>query len=136
MPEPAGERLPFFVYGTLRPGERYHAEFLAGRTASETPATLAGVLLYEGPGYPYAVAVPSGVVHGALVIPRPEAYEAVLHDLDLLEDGYDRVVCRAVVDGAPVRAWVYLAAEPLASRLRASGRVIEGGDWLRGAPSA
>ena len=48
-------QLPFFVYGTLRPGEHNHDLFLRGRTAAEEPARLRGALLYDGPGYPYAV---------------------------------------------------------------------------------
>ncbi|MFK8911537.1 gamma-glutamylcyclotransferase, partial [Streptomyces sp. YS-3] len=38
-PEPG---LPFFVYGTLRPGERYYRLLLTGRTAREAPARLPG----------------------------------------------------------------------------------------------
>ncbi len=41
--------LPFFVYGTLRPGEHNHDLFLRGRTESEEPARLRDAVLYEGP---------------------------------------------------------------------------------------
>ncbi|MEU5207922.1 gamma-glutamylcyclotransferase family protein [Streptomyces sp. NPDC020742] len=138
-PEP--ERLPFFVYGTLRPGEANHA-LLRGRTAHEEPARIGGALLYDGPGYPYAVAGPTdAVVHGALVRPRAADYDRVRADLDRLEGHtpgapgnlYERVATDAVCpDGRTVRAWVYLAAEPLATRLRTAGTPIEGGHW-RGA---
>ncbi|WP_045557424.1 gamma-glutamylcyclotransferase family protein [Streptomyces sp. FxanaA7] len=47
--------LPFFVYGTLRPGEPNHDLFLRGRTVAEEPARMRGMALYDGPGYPYAV---------------------------------------------------------------------------------
>ncbi|MEU9124130.1 gamma-glutamylcyclotransferase family protein [Streptomyces sp. NPDC048506] len=133
------ERPPFFVYGTLRPGEANHARTLRGRTAREEPARIHGALLYDGPGYPYAVAgPPEAVVHGALVQPRDADYDAVLVALDRLEgyapgdpeNVYERVVTEAVCpDGRTVRAWVYLAAEPLAARLRATGNPLAGGDW-------
>ncbi|TJZ55705.1 gamma-glutamylcyclotransferase [Streptomyces piniterrae] len=136
------ERLPFFVYGTLRPGEANHARTLRGRTAAEEPARITGALLYDGPGYPYAIAgPPEAVVHGDLVRPRDADYDEVRRVLDLLEgyapgdphNLYERVATEAVCpDGRTVRAWVYLAAEPLAARLRATGTRIEGGDWLRG----
>ena len=144
--------LPFFVYGTLRPGERNHDVFLRGRTASEEPGRLAGAALYEGPGYPYAVqdTVESGgrdtvedtrrgaVVCGELVTALPEAYGELLAELDRLEEYtpgdprslYERVtreVTRA--DGTAVRAWVYVAAPAVAARLRARGKLIESGDW-------
>ncbi len=78
--------LPFFVYGTLRPGEINHDRFLRGRTAREEPALLRGAVLYEGPGYPYAVEAPECEVRGELVTARPEAYAELLALLDRLEE--------------------------------------------------
>ncbi|WP_086558693.1 gamma-glutamylcyclotransferase family protein [Streptomyces africanus] len=132
--------LPFFVYGTLRPGEVNHDLFLRGRTRSEVPGHLSGAVLYEGPGYPYAVEEPGGgVVHGELVTAHPETYAELLAELDRLEDCvpgdprslYERVERKVVrdADGAVVRAWVYVAAPAVAARLRTSGRPIAGGDW-------
>ncbi|MEU0271986.1 gamma-glutamylcyclotransferase [Streptomyces sp. NPDC006307] len=136
--------LPFFVYGTLRPGEHNHDLFLRGRTAAEEPARLPGALLYDGPGYPYLVrdAGPGEVtgeleeVAGELVSAAPGEYAALLSVLDALEEYlgpghplnlYEREVCdvRRTRDGRMVRAWVYVAAP--AARL---GRPIAGGDWL------
>ncbi|MEU6989388.1 gamma-glutamylcyclotransferase family protein [Streptomyces sp. NPDC046465] len=131
--------LPFFVYGTLRPGGHNHAAYLHGRTAAEEPAALPGAVLYDGPGYPYAVDAPgAGPVRGELVTALPAAYDRLLIALDLLEEYvpgdprslYERIE-RDVVrpDGTAVRAWVYLAAPRLAAGLRSSGTVIGGGDW-------
>ena len=137
-------QLPFFVYGTLRPGERNHDRFLLGRTAAEEPARLRGAVLYEGPGYPYAVeaAGDGGVVVGELVTAPPGLYGGLLRELDRLEEYvpgdprslYTRVV-RDVLrdgDGAPVSvpAWVYVASPAVAARLRDGGVLIPGGDWL------
>ncbi|MFJ5550486.1 gamma-glutamylcyclotransferase family protein [Streptomyces sp. NPDC093225] len=136
--------LPFFVYGTLRPGEYNHDRYLAGRTAAEEPARLPGAVLYEGPGWPYAVEAaaddPAGPVVGALITPAEGLYGELLGVLDRLEDYYgpgrpqnvyDRLPRPAVrADGTTAQAWVYLAAQPLARRLRASGRLIASGDWL------
>ena len=133
-----GPPLPFFVYGTLRPGEHHHDRFLRGRTRSEEPGRLRGAVLYDGPGYPYAVEEHGGVVRGELVVALPEEYGELLGALDRLEEYapgdprnlYERVareVARA--DGTAVRAWVYLAAPAVSARLRAGGRLIRGGDW-------
>ena len=45
---------------------------------------------------------------------------------------YERVAREVIraADGTPVRAWVYVAAPPVAARLRARGKLIESGDWL------
>ncbi|MFF7634830.1 gamma-glutamylcyclotransferase family protein [Kitasatospora sp. NPDC008050] len=79
--------LPFFVYGTLRPGQRNHAHFLGGHCARIQPAVLAGALLHEGPGYPYLVADPDSRrrVLGELITVRPGDFTPVLAALDLLE---------------------------------------------------
>ncbi|MFF4038661.1 gamma-glutamylcyclotransferase family protein [Streptomyces sp. NPDC001816] len=131
--------LPFFVYGTLRPGEPNHDLFLRGRTHTEEPARLPDAVLYDGPGYPYAVEAPGEVVSGDLVTALPEAYGLLLAELDRLEEYapgdprnlYERVARDVVrADGTAVRAWVYVAAPRIAGRLRARGRLIAGGDWL------
>ncbi|WP_369389017.1 gamma-glutamylcyclotransferase family protein [Streptomyces sp. CG1] len=137
--EEPGTPLPFFVYGTLRPGEVNHDLFLRGRTTAEEPARLPGAALYDGPGYPYAVERPGGAIRGELVTARPESYAELLAALDRLEEYapgdpqslYERVARQAVrtADGAPVRAWVYLAAPRVAAALRANGTRIEDGDW-------
>ena len=140
VPEPSAA-LPFFVYGTLRPGQFRHDLFLRGRTLNEEPARLHGAVLYEGPGYPYAVEEPGGVVTGCLVTARPEAYPTLLAELDRLE-GYapgdpDNLYERLARDvertsGGTVRAWVYVAAPRVTARLRAHGTCIDSGDWLDG----
>ncbi|WP_172386882.1 gamma-glutamylcyclotransferase family protein [Streptomyces sp. MNP-20] len=139
------ERLPFFVYGTLRPGERNHA-FLAGRVLTRAPALLPDAVLYAGPGYPYAVRAPgAGPVHGDLVTARPETYGRLLADLDHLEEyvpGDPRSLylreALAVVreDGTTARAWVYVAAPPLAARLRATAEPLRDGSWVTPVPPA
>ncbi|MFF0787766.1 gamma-glutamylcyclotransferase family protein [Streptomyces spiralis] len=138
-PSPPPEPLPFFVYGTLRPGERNHDALLRGRTRTEQPARLTGAVLYEGPGFPYAVEEPGGVVRGELVTARPETYEELLTVLDRLEGYvagdprslYERVEREVVreADETAVRAWVYVAGPAVTARLRDGGRVIEGGVW-------
>lgn len=130
-------RLPFFVYGTLRPGGRHHAWALDGRTSREEPARMPGLALYEGPGFPYAVAGP-GEARGDLVLPADAYYDEVVRVLDELEqyrpddprNVYERVAADVLRrDGGAVRAWVYLAAAPLAARLRAGGTRVPGDDW-------
>ncbi|MFI8822637.1 divalent cation tolerance protein CutA [Streptomyces sp. NPDC053431] len=126
---PADEELPFFMYGTLRPGAYNHDRFLAGRIGMEAEAVMHGAVLYDGPGYPYAVPADGGQVVGTLLTPAPGAYGELFGLLDRLElpVGYERVA-RDVVrlrDGARVSAWVFLAGPdaPL-------GPVIESGDWF------
>ncbi|MCX4822912.1 gamma-glutamylcyclotransferase [Streptomyces sp. NBC_01142] len=133
-------QLPFFVYGTLRPGECNHELFLQGRTAVEEPARLVDAVLYEGPGYPYAVDDQGGgTVAGEVVTAAEGEYGELLAVLDHLEEYvapghprnlYERVA-RDVVrpDGTAVRAWVYVAAPSVAGKLRATGTPVPGGDW-------
>ncbi|NUP38785.1 MAG: gamma-glutamylcyclotransferase [Streptomyces sp.] len=131
--------LPFFVYGTLLPGEVNHDLFLRGCTEAEEPARLNGAVLYDGPGYPYAVEERGGVVYGELVTAVPQRYEELLVALDRLEEYapgdprnlYERVEREVIREGGDraVRAWVYVAAPAVAVRLRARGKLIESGDW-------
>ncbi|MFF5972116.1 gamma-glutamylcyclotransferase family protein [Streptomyces sp. NPDC012769] len=120
--------LPFFVYGTLRPGAYNHDRHFLGRTAAEEDAVLPGAVLHEGPGYPYVVRG-EGRVTGALLTAAPCAYGGLLDVLDRMElpAGYERTgldVLR-VRDGVTVRAWVYVAAPGVRP-----GPVIASGDWF------
>lgn len=113
---------PFFVYGTLLPGQ---PNFLLWETAiaAFSPASLSGAALFDLDWYPMLVDWPDGRVDGLLVFIRPETYRAVLSRLDFLE-GFDpmepaasdyrrerRIVTRA--GGEPVVAWVYVGQKPL-----------------------
>ncbi|MFD5346513.1 gamma-glutamylcyclotransferase family protein [Streptomyces anulatus] len=147
---PVSAELPFFVYGTLLPGEPNHDLFLRGRTAGERPAVLPRALLYDGPGYPYAIEG-HGRVHGTLLVAAPGIYGELLGLLDHLEEFlgpghprnlYERVVrevelpAQGAPDGGePVRAWVYLAAAAVTRSLRTGGVLIPEGRWTRSRPS-
>ncbi|OKI70367.1 hypothetical protein AMK14_14480 [Streptomyces sp. TSRI0445] len=147
-PDPGGgaadAELPFFVYGTLLPGEPNHDLFLRGRTAGERPAVLPRALLYDGPGYPYAIEG-HGRVHGTLLVAAPGVYGELLGLLDHLEEFlgpghprnlYERVVREVELpgtgDGGSVRAWVYLAATAVTRSLRTGGVRIPEGRWVTG----
>jgi gamma-glutamylcyclotransferase (GGCT)/AIG2-like uncharacterized protein YtfP len=137
-------QLPFFVYGTLKPGEPNYRLLLAGRTVEETPASLTGAALFtEGP-YPFLLTAPDlvlpgdGVVWGALIAVPPGQYTAVLAELDALEgyaEGgadnlYERVICEVATAEGPRQAWVYVAgASALALIRQGTMRRIEGGSW-------
>ncbi len=176
---PGAAELPFFVYGTLLPGEPNHDLFLRGRPAGERPAVLPRALLYDGPGYPHAIEG-HGRVHGMLPVAAPGAYGELLGLLAHLEEYlgpghprnlYERVVrevelparvaaepaepgeplapresgpgehlapreagesAAAGQPGAPVRAWVYLAATAVTRSLRTGGVLIPEGRWTTG----
>lgn len=111
-------RLPFFVYGTLRPGHGNYRRLLVGRTTRETPATVTGLALY-GCGIPYAIPTPAATTVGALIHVEATLYDEVLHDLDRLEgyrphrperSHYVRTRWHVTTDnGDPTEAWLYLA---------------------------
>ncbi|MEU6951116.1 gamma-glutamylcyclotransferase family protein [Streptomyces sp. NPDC045714] len=150
---PVAAELPFFVYGTLLPGEPNHDLFLRGRTAGERSAVLPRALLYEGPGYPYAISG-HGRVHGTLLVAAPGVYGELLGLLDHLEEFlgpghprnlYERVVREVELPapgaaeggeageaGESVRAWVYLAATAVTRSLRTGGVLIPEGRWTTG----
>jgi gamma-glutamylcyclotransferase (GGCT)/AIG2-like uncharacterized protein YtfP len=136
------EKLPFFVYGTLRTGEYNWERFLKGRTTQEIPATLPDHKMFIDE-YPFVTDAEDGSqVNGNLVYPKPELYEAVTHDLDGLEQydpatgsgWYLRVVREAEIqDGSgqsqKVRVWVYHGGPDILNNL--DEKMLElSGDWL------
>ena len=106
-----------FVYGSLLPGERYHAVARRAGLLRRTPARLEGHRLYALPaGYPAAVPG-AGAVEGELFEFRD--LEAALRVLDRFEaaDGlYRRVVVRIKTPAGVRRAWAYLAEAAAVAR--------------------
>jgi gamma-glutamylcyclotransferase (GGCT)/AIG2-like uncharacterized protein YtfP len=140
----ADAELAVFVYGTLLPGFKNHANVVRGRALRAEPATLAGVRLHHyAAGFPGMTRAPaggaapaSGVAGALLYFARGDARE-VLADLDLLEDYFgagdarnqynrEAVAARRAVDGCVVTAWAYFSLLDAA----AEGAVpVNGGDW-------
>jgi gamma-glutamylcyclotransferase (GGCT)/AIG2-like uncharacterized protein YtfP len=133
----AGEadgRLPFFVYGTLRPGYGNYRHFLAPVSHTVVPARLPGALMYaRGGGIPYVTlgGEPTDSVVGALVDVAPWDYEGVLACLDRLEghpDHYVRTAVEVVTETGSTKAWAYLASRRVAVAL-SKDWLVAGGDW-------
>lgn len=110
-------RLPFFVYGTLLPGE---ANFHLWRDAIawSQPAVLPGACLYDLGNYPMLVEASAGEVQGLVVAINPSFYSAILLLLDQLEGismtrygkplfRRERCIVRLAM-GRSVVAWVYV----------------------------
>ncbi|MDX1614913.1 MAG: gamma-glutamylcyclotransferase family protein [Candidatus Promineifilaceae bacterium] len=126
---------PFFVYGTLLPGQPNHALWGRSIGASQT-ATFRGGRLYDMGHYPMLVEAQRGLVKGLAISVRPNRYRRLLRRLDRLER-YDpqqpehplyRRVLRPVArpDGESLTAWVYLGRPELVA-----GRpLIPAGDWV------
>lgn len=110
------ERLPFFVYGTLRPGfgNDYLWKGRATVLGGDGEARLHGFRLV-GTGIPYALPAPGETTVGTLVVPDPIAYSAVAARLDALEGypvHYDRLRVAVALPWDEVEAWVYSPAHP------------------------
>jgi gamma-glutamylcyclotransferase (GGCT)/AIG2-like uncharacterized protein YtfP len=131
--------LPFFVYGTLRPGEsNYH--LLQGQTLSEQSAHVRGLCLYSLGTYPMMVKStnPDERVWGELVVIKPQAYPQVVKHLDELEEYdpanplsslYQRITYPIHLDGGEtVTAWLYIGQHEV---IKLSDPRIWDGDWVR-----
>lgn len=133
--------LPFFVYGTLRPGGGLHDFYMRGMYRSDYPAWLSGAEMTATgtPGIPYVYQVNDlkQTVRGNLFDIWATEYDDLLYSLDQLE-GYSEGSLhnhywrrKVVVDSTDgqVEAWCYLAQR---STALATGNVkIPGGNYLR-----
>ncbi|HID54191.1 MAG TPA: gamma-glutamylcyclotransferase [Anaerolineae bacterium] len=134
MNQSESEILPFFVYGTLLPGQPNYALW-AGAIVAEERAWLEHGRLYDASAYPMLVEMGEDSVQGILITVDPDQYPAVLARLDWLEgykpdkpeqSDYRRVareVCLA--DGRTAQAWVYIGKIQYISALP----IIPNGDW-------
>ncbi len=135
-PSQSIERLPVFVYGTLRRRGKNYRRYLAGRTLSERAGTVRGELYFvtDG-GYPYIVEG-DATVYGEVMELAPALYDETLRRLDELEE-YDpldearsvylrRRVAVRLEEGDEVVAWTYYWNRP-----QVRGQKVPGGDFLR-----
>lgn len=144
--------LPFFVYGTLRPGQG-NFRIVKRDVIESIPASVQGAAVWHGPGFPYAVhkdvdasLAGSGWVVGDLLYINPARYADAIDSLDGLEGvsynnddrgHYRRIEVDVTVsngDGTArtVRAWMYVAGASARQSL-SSGRFgppLVTGDWL------
>jgi gamma-glutamylcyclotransferase (GGCT)/AIG2-like uncharacterized protein YtfP len=128
------EKLPVFVYGTLRRGQKNYPHYLQGKTLRERSATVSGHLYFvDDGGYPYLTSG-MGRVFGEMMELLPEQYEEILRKLDELEE-YDprdekhsvylRRRTEAVLEhGERITVWAYYWNCP-----EISGRRIRSGDF-------
>ncbi len=110
-------QLPFFVYGTLLPGEAYYPLWQDAIDEAR-PALMSPARLYSLGPFPMLIDAVTGEARGMAVWVRPSSYRAALALLDRLEGvdlpphhspGYRRV--RRIVrplGRPPVVAWVYV----------------------------
>jgi gamma-glutamylcyclotransferase (GGCT)/AIG2-like uncharacterized protein YtfP len=129
-------RRPVFVYGTLLAG--FHNACLLPSSVSRVPATVSGVGMWAGPGFPYCAEDPDGVVVGELVDIPVALWDMTVSRLDHLEgfyaqrhphNLYDRVVAAAALpDGTTAECYMYVAARRVAAEFDDADR-IAGGDW-------
>ena len=129
------DRLPFFAYGTLLPGQPNYWLWQEA-ILDVRPARFRGSQLLDMGNYPMLVESDGGVVKGALVTIVEASFDDILKRLDRLE-GFDPaspeecVFCRVrrkveLVRGESATAWLYLGRAELA----ADDRVIQSGDWV------
>lgn len=137
MNQDQAEMLPFFVYGTLLPGQPNYGLW-ADAVCSEEAAWMSDGRLYDVGNYPMFVETKGEgeLVRGRLIMVDPAQYGAVLARLDWLE-GYDpirpeqseyvRTARTAYLpDDRTTQAWVYLGKMQYVSALPK----IPDGDWL------
>lgn len=126
-------RLPFFVYGTLRPDQGndriWHN---VAEPVGDGVVFVQGFRLV-GRGFPYAVPTdPATVTIGCLVVPHPDWYWEVMGRMDQLEgvgSHYNRIVVpvwTSPTDTLPIAAWMYT---PALHRDFDSLPSVPGNDW-------
>lgn len=126
--------LPFFVYGTLRPGGSHHDACFSHQIVSVRTATLTGRLFVHHEGdYPFLVHGRDTVI-GEVIEVAQERWKTVAERLDLLEE-YDpdneedslylrRRMLAVLETGLTVEVWAYLW-----NRAESEGEFLPGGDW-------
>jgi len=129
------EKLPVFVYGTLRSNQPNFVYYLQDKVTVVQPGYLEGGLLYDFGPFPGLVVTgeTSQRVQGELMFLDQARYDEIMNDLDYLEDCKNQVYLRREIEiqaaqaTTTTRAWVYVVGPAL---IEDCSNVIESGDWL------
>ena len=146
------QRLPFFVYGTLRVGQGNYQHILAGNTVREVRnVRLQDHIMYSsGVGFVFDDSTSQFSVLGDVIWVDEAVYLQVSARLDRLEGVYDAKTgkghsyCRvqrevylpeelAEEPGEPVTIWVYQGSENVRVNFQDRGTrdLVADGDWVR-----
>jgi gamma-glutamylcyclotransferase (GGCT)/AIG2-like uncharacterized protein YtfP len=141
IPDTNPERLPIFVYGTLRPGQD-NAYRIVPHAAHISPARVYGLAVYgEDQPWPHAITTDTrgSFVCGDLIWIHPKSdYRQLLDHLDEYEDvnrhapeagEYERISRQATAGVDVHDAWVYVATGPTRAALL-DQEPIPDGNWL------
>ncbi|HSH02167.1 MAG TPA: gamma-glutamylcyclotransferase family protein [Anaerolineae bacterium] len=128
-------QLPFFVYGTLIPGQP-NAYLWGEGIERMARAEVANGRLFDMGHFPMLLLGEGGPIQGVVLWLKADMYGAIVPRIDALEqydperddNVYERVVCRARLaeTGEEVAAWLYLG---VAAHTVGRG-LIPGGDWV------
>lgn len=135
--------LPYFVYGTLRPGNGNFKRYLEGKSFHLRPAKLTGFVMVSLGGFPMAIETGNkkDVIVGELVSLRPKEFASTTKSLDALEgypSFYDKLIVSAeaeeimsdnVVKLRDEEAYVYASPEVHAEKYLKTYSKVIGGDW-------
>jgi gamma-glutamylcyclotransferase (GGCT)/AIG2-like uncharacterized protein YtfP len=126
------KKLPFFLYGTLRPGEiRYHV--IAPAVESLVSGKLEKAKMTNTGGFPYIEPAESGSIVGEVCVVKDADYSSVLGRLDAIEgyiDGgthcfFQREIVTVQTAAGDVECYCYLGG----TVKRHGGDPIPSGDW-------
>jgi gamma-glutamylcyclotransferase (GGCT)/AIG2-like uncharacterized protein YtfP len=143
IPVEGSRQLPFFVYGTLKPGESNYEAYLEGRCVTTRSAIMRNAAVFSDGQYPYLITdsravPPDDIAYGVVIEVAAPYYEETLARLDWLEDYkpnspwsmYDRVTAIVETADGPVEVWTYVGGPQSLAAIRAGRLVyIPGGVW-------
>lgn len=104
--------LPFFVFGTLRPGYGNDRTWQGlAHDLHDDEVTLADHRLVSNGSFPYCIPAEGQTTTGTLIVPFAEKYMQAQHAMDMLEGfprHYNRKSCAVTTPDGVIMAWYYI----------------------------